>query len=116
MFFSGREERLRKKEEKLAEAWRKKLLRRWKKDRKRRAGLSAGGPAPRKEGTGLLGPAAFLAGASAGKPRKRPGGCGGEDPCELFSNICFPVNEFFPPSCLPGKPHDYEGAKCCCSK
>ena len=78
MFFSGREERLRKKEEKLAEAWRKKLLRRWKKDRKRRAGLSAGGPAPRKEGTGLLGPAAFLAGAAAGKPRKRPGGCGGD--------------------------------------
>ncbi len=43
------------------------------------------------------------------------GGCGSEDPCELFSNICFPVNEFFPPSNID-KPCDYEGTKCYCSR
>ena len=26
------------------------------------------------------------------------GGCGEEDPCEIFRNVNFPVNEFFPPS------------------
>ncbi len=42
------------------------------------------------------------------------GGCASEDPCELFQNINFPVDEFFPPSslCAPG---DYEGAKHYCS-
>ena len=44
-----------------------------------------------------------------------PGGCGSEDPCELFSNISFPVNEFFPPSSI-SKPCDYEGTKCYCSR
>ena len=43
------------------------------------------------------------------------GGCGSEDPCELFSNICFPVGEFFPPNNTE-RPGDYEGAKCCCSR
>lgn len=43
------------------------------------------------------------------------GGCNPEDPCELFSNICFPMGEFFPPSCIE-KPRDYEGAKCYCNK
>ena len=43
------------------------------------------------------------------------GGCGSEDPCELFSNICFPVGEFFPPNNTE-RPCDYEGAKCCCSR
>ena len=41
------------------------------------------------------------------------GGCS-EDPCELFSNICFPVGEFFPPSAIE-KSCDYETTKnhCC---
>ena len=45
-----------------------------------------------------------------------PGGCGSEDPCELFSNISFPVNEFFPPNTID-TPCDYEGTKTyCCSR
>ena len=40
-------------------------------------------------------------------------GCGCEDPCELFQNISFPVDEFFPPNSL-STPGDYEGAKHCC--
>ena len=45
------------------------------------------------------------------------GGCGSEDPCELFSNIAFPVNEFFPPNNVE-MPGDYEGTKhyCGCSR
>ena len=43
------------------------------------------------------------------------GGCGSEDPCELFINICFTVGEFFPPNNTE-RPCDYEGAKCCCSR
>ena len=45
------------------------------------------------------------------------GGCGGscEDPCELFQNISFPVDEFFPPNSL-SMPGDYEGAKHCCCR
>ena len=47
-------------------------------------------------------------------------GCGGsgcEDPCELFQNISFPVDEFFPPNSL-NTPCDYEGTKqyCNCRK
>ncbi len=40
-------------------------------------------------------------------------GCSCSDPCELFRNIAFPVNEFFPPNAVE-KRCDYEGAKCCC--
>ena len=44
------------------------------------------------------------------------GGCASEDPCELFQNISFPVDEFFPPNSLNNS-CDYEGAKqhcgCC---
>ena len=43
-------------------------------------------------------------------------GCAGEDPCELFQGISFPVDEFFPPNSL-NNCCDYEGAKnhcgCC---
>ena len=44
------------------------------------------------------------------------GGCCGanEDPCELFQNINFPVEEFFPPNSL-NSPCDYEGTKHYCS-
>ena len=43
-----------------------------------------------------------------------PGGCGSDDPCQLFQNIAFPVEEFFPPNTLE-IPGDYEGAKQFCS-
>ena len=33
--------------------------------------------------------------------------CGCEDPCDLFQNIKFPVNQFFPPNSL-SNPRDYE--------
>ena len=41
--------------------------------------------------------------------------CGGasEDPCGLFRNIAFPVNEFFPPNTIR-KPETYEETKNCC--
>ena len=41
-------------------------------------------------------------------------GSGCSDPCDLFRNIAFPVNEFFPPNAVEKK-YDYEGVKCCCS-
>ena len=42
--------------------------------------------------------------------------CAAEDPCELFSSISFPVNEFFPPNTID-TPCDYEATKtCCCSR
>ena len=44
------------------------------------------------------------------------GCCANEDPCELFQNISFPVEEFFPPNSL-NSCCDYEGTKhhcgCC---
>ena len=54
-------------------------------------------------------------------PEKDCTGCGcncsaSEDPCELFSSISFPVNEFFPPNTID-TPCDYEGTKSyCCSR
>ena len=44
-------------------------------------------------------------------------GCGSQDPCELFQNISFPVDQFFPPNALD-TPCEYEGAKqyCACRK
>ena len=54
-------------------------------------------------------------------PEKDCAGCGcscsaSEDPCELFSAISFPVNEFFPPNTID-TPCDYEGTKTyCCSR
>ena len=54
-------------------------------------------------------------------PEKDCAGCGcscsaSEDPCELFSTISFPVNEFFPPNTID-TPCDYEATKtCCCSR
>ncbi|MCI9036593.1 MAG: hypothetical protein HFF80_02415 [Oscillospiraceae bacterium] len=41
-------------------------------------------------------------------------GCTNEDPCDLFQNICFPVEEFFPPNSLSG-PCDYECTKQHCN-
>lgn len=45
------------------------------------------------------------------------GGCGSDDPCHLFQNIAFPVEEFFPPNALE-TPCDYEGTKqyCTCQR
>ena len=40
--------------------------------------------------------------------------CGCEDPCDLFQNIKFPVNQFFPPNCL-SNPRDYECTKQYCN-
>ncbi|MBR4960086.1 MAG: hypothetical protein IKY52_04240 [Clostridia bacterium] len=38
-----------------------------------------------------------------------------EDPCSLFRNMAFPVNEFCPPSVLPGNNGDSDGkGKCGC--
>ena len=39
---------------------------------------------------------------------------GGEDPCGIFRNICFPVGEFFPPNTVK-LPENYEDAKFCCA-
>ena len=42
------------------------------------------------------------------------GGCGEEDPCEIFRHVKFPVNEFFPPSAsLPGNACPPPGKGCC---
>ena len=41
-------------------------------------------------------------------------GCANEDPCELFQNISFPVDEFFPPNNL-ANPCDYEGTRQYCA-
>ena len=46
-------------------------------------------------------------------PEKECTGGASEDPCELFSNIAFPVNEFFPPNTIE-MPGDYEGTKHYC--
>ena len=46
-------------------------------------------------------------------PEKECAGSGGEDPCELFGSIAFPVNEFFPPNTVE-MPGDYEGTKQYC--
>jgi len=43
------------------------------------------------------------------------GGCGAEDPCELFNSIAFPVGEFFPPNTVE-MPGDYEGTKTYCGR
>ena len=40
--------------------------------------------------------------------------CGCEDPCDLFQNIKFPVNQFFPPNSL-SNPRDYECTKQYCN-
>ena len=40
--------------------------------------------------------------------------CGCEDPCDLFQNIKFPVNQFFPPKIL-SNPRDYECTKQYCN-
>ena len=40
--------------------------------------------------------------------------CGCEDPCDLFQNIKFPVNKFFPPNSL-SNPRDYECTKQYCN-
>lgn len=41
------------------------------------------------------------------------GGGGGEDPCSIFRNICFPVGEFFPPNTIR-MPDTYEETKNFC--
>lgn len=47
-------------------------------------------------------------------PEKECCGGGGNDPCDLFQRIAFPVDEFFPPNELD-EPGDYEGAKHYCT-
>ena len=43
------------------------------------------------------------------------GSCGcGEDPCELFRKVQFPVGEFFPPNTLPGRGENYRDVRGCC--
>ena len=34
-------------------------------------------------------------------PNKECVGATEDNPCDLFDNICFPLDEFFPPACLP---------------
>ena len=46
-------------------------------------------------------------------PEKECCGSASEDPCGLFRNIAFPVNEFFPPNTIR-KPETYEETKNCC--
>ncbi len=47
-------------------------------------------------------------------PEKECCGGGSEDPCGLFRNIAFPVNEFFPPNTLKA-PETYEDTRNYCS-
>lgn len=47
-------------------------------------------------------------------PEKECTGGGGNDPCDLFQRIAFPVDEFFPPNDLE-LPGDYEEAKHFCT-
>ena len=35
------------------------------------------------------------------------------DPCEMFRNVCFPINEFVPPRCFD-KNGDWQGNRCNC--
>ena len=42
-----------------------------------------------------------------------PNGSGGDDPCQLFQSIAFPVGEFFPPNSVD-MPRDYDSAKQYC--
>ncbi len=37
-----------------------------------------------------------------------------EDPCGLFKNVCFPINEFFPPNTVE-MPCDYNGTRSYCA-
>lgn len=48
-------------------------------------------------------------------PTKECAGGAGEDPCDLFHNIAFPVNEFFPPNTVR-MPETYEDTKNFCCK
>ena len=42
------------------------------------------------------------------------GGCGEEDPCEIFRHVKFPVNEFFPPNSPAPIPDNCRDLKSCC--
>lgn len=42
------------------------------------------------------------------------GDCAQEDPCEIFRQVKFPVNEFFPPNSIhPNKGDDFQGCQSC---
>lgn len=47
-------------------------------------------------------------------PQTECGGGDPEDPCGLFKNVSFPINEFFPPNTVD-MPNDYNGTKDFCS-
>ena len=40
-------------------------------------------------------------------------GCSCDDPCEMFQNICFPVDQFFPPKAPCDNPCDGGRQQCC---
>lgn len=49
-------------------------------------------------------------------PQKECASSGGEeDPCQVFRQVQFPVDEFFPPNTISGE-HDYNEVKCCCQQ
>lgn len=48
-------------------------------------------------------------------PEKECGCSNDDDPCEIFRQVKFPVNEFFPPNTISGCKDDYQEVKNCCS-
>lgn len=47
-------------------------------------------------------------------PQSECSGGDPEDPCGLFKNVCFPMNEFFPPNTVE-MPKDYNGTRSYCA-
>ena len=47
-------------------------------------------------------------------PSKECAGSGEEDPCAIFRQVQFPVDEFFPPNTIP-QPESYQDTRGCCA-
>lgn len=47
-------------------------------------------------------------------PEKECVGATEDNPCDLFDNICFPLDEFFPPASIPNENCDISGNDCGC--
>ena len=49
-------------------------------------------------------------------PEKECGCSNDDDPCEIFRQVKFPVNEFFPPNTICDHKEDYQEVKNCCGQ
>lgn len=47
-------------------------------------------------------------------PEKECACSGDDDPCEIFRQVKFPVNEFFPPNVICQHNDSYQAVKSCC--